>query len=211
MKTPSLIASIFSRITLRLAVVLAVFFGLVVTSVVLIPIQLSTISDDSLRKLEDDHSRSAAILAVILSESVWQITPEIAKHSSEVVFSNPNVSEIHVITLPDKKTFITNSRKDTQKGKFRTQSRLISHGEQVIGEVQLTFTEEIMDAEVTDNFYRAVFFTAISFLLSVICIYIVLQWRLVRPIKKKNKKSPDKYKNIFCLHSALLCSIYLYT
>jgi signal transduction histidine kinase len=189
MKTPSLIASIFSRITLRLALVLAVFFGLVVTSVVLIPLQLSAISTDSLKKLEDDHSRSAAILAVILSEPVWQITPEIAKHSSEVVFSNPNVSEIHVITLPDKKTFITNSRKNTQVGKFRTKSRLISHGEQIIGEVQLTFTEEIMDAEITTNFYQTIFFTATSFLLSVICIYIVLQWRLVRPIKDLIEKS----------------------
>ncbi len=103
MNPPSFISSIFSRITLRLAVVLAVFFGLLVTSSILIPIQLNTIEADSLKKLEDDHQRSAAILAVILSEPVWQITPEIAKQSSDVVFSNPNVSEIHVITLPDKK------------------------------------------------------------------------------------------------------------
>jgi two-component system NtrC family sensor kinase len=63
MKTPTFISSIISRITLRLAVVLAVFFGLLVTSAVLIPTQLSTIREDSLSKLEDDHKRSAAILA----------------------------------------------------------------------------------------------------------------------------------------------------
>ncbi len=189
MKTPTFISSIFSRITLRLAVVLAVFFGLLVTSIVLIPSQLRTIEADSLKKLEDDHKRSAAILAVILSEPVWQITPEIANLSSEVVFSNPNVSEINVITLPDKKTFITTSRRASQKGAFRTRSEPIMHGEQVIGEVQLTFAEDIMRGEITANFYRAIFVTATSFLLSVVCIFVVLQWRLVLPIKQLIEKS----------------------
>lgn len=189
MKMPSFISSIVSRITLRLAVVLAVFFGLMVTSLTLIPSQLRSIRADSLTKLEADHQRATEILSVILSEPVWQITPEIAKASSEVVFSDPNVAEINVITLPDKKTFITNSRKASQKGAFRSKSRDILHGEQIIGEVQLIFAEDRMNKEIEENIYRAIFVTAISFLLSVICIYVVLQWRLVRPIKDLIQKS----------------------
>ncbi|MBI3711896.1 MAG: HAMP domain-containing protein, partial [Burkholderiales bacterium] len=189
MRTPSFISSIASRITLRLAVVLAVFIGLLVTSLAIIPAQLRSIRADSLAKLEADHKRATEILSVILSEPVWQITPEIAKASSEVVFSDPNVAEINVITLPDKKTFITNSRKASQKGAFRSKSRDILHGEQIIGEVQLIFAEDEMDKEIKLNIYRAIFVTAISFLLSVICIYVVLQWRLVRPIKDLIQKS----------------------
>lgn len=189
MALQSFISSVRSRITLRFAVILAVSFSLAITSLILVPIQLRSIETDSKQKLTDEHKRSADTLSVILSEPVWQITPEIAKLSSEVVFSDPNVSEINVITLPDKKTFITNTRKATQHGAFRTETRQITHGDQTIGEVQLTVAEDRMLQEINDTKNRAIVIAFISLLLSVVCILVVLQWRLVQPIKRLIEKS----------------------
>ena len=180
---------LISRINLRLAVILAVFLGLSVAFGILFPYQLKSIREDSLKKLEDDHDRSIKILSVILIEPVWQITPEIAKISSEVVFSDPNVAEINVITLPDRKTFSTNSRRLTQHGPFRSKSMKILHGDVVIGEVVLTVAEDRMLEEIDANFVRSMTITTISFLLSVVGILMVLQWRLVKPINLLIKKS----------------------
>ncbi|MBY0572630.1 MAG: HAMP domain-containing protein [Undibacterium sp.] len=190
MRLQSFVSFILSRITLRVAVILAVFFGLAFTSSILIPYQLKKIEGDSLTKINDDHQRLTEILSVILSEPVWQITPEIAKLSSEVVYSDQRVAEINVITLPDKKTFITlDAHKADQKGNFRTVSRNITHGDQIIGEVQLTLADDLMQAEIKASYERAIIIAAISFLLSVICILMVLQWRLVQPIKLLIAKS----------------------
>ncbi|TXI96249.1 MAG: sensor histidine kinase [Burkholderiaceae bacterium] len=188
-------SNIFSRITLRLAVILAVFLGLSVTALVLVPYQRDAITADLEKKMIDDHRRLTGILSVILSEPVWQITPEIAKSSSEQVYSDPRVSEIKVVTLPDKKVFITlDERKLGQKGPFRTLSRQITHGDQIIGEVQLTLADDILEREIADNFTRALAITGISFLLSTFCIFMVLQWRLVKPIKLLIETS-DKLAN----------------
>lgn len=185
----SFITALRSRITLRFAVIAAVFFGLAVTSAIFLPIQHKTIKEISLARIVDDHKRLSDILAVILSEPVWQITPEIAKLSSEVVYSDPRVSEIRVVTLPDKKVFITLANKANQKPPFRTESRKINHGDQVIGEVQLTLSDELMLAEIQANFERSMTIAAFSFVLSMLFILMVLQWRLVKPIKLLIQKS----------------------
>ncbi|MBC3892576.1 HAMP domain-containing protein [Undibacterium sp. LX40W] len=187
---PAFISNILSRVTLRFAVILAVFLGLGVTAMVLVPYQKQAITRDSEKKTVDDHKRLTEILSVILSEPVWQITPEIAKSSSEVVYSDPRASEIRVITLPDRKVFITvDERKATQKASKRSLTRQITHGDQVIGEVELTLADDIMQSEIEGNFTRALAITGISFVLSIFCILMVLHWRLVKPIKLLIEKS----------------------
>ncbi|MCX7217780.1 MAG: hypothetical protein NTY70_02235, partial [Burkholderiales bacterium] len=115
-----------SRITLRLAIILAVVFGLFVPAAILIPYHLRTIEDAARVKVAADHKRLTEILSVILSEPLWQITPEIANISSEVVYSDPRVAKIEVITLPDRKNFITNDvRMRSQTGPFTSLSREI--------------------------------------------------------------------------------------
>ena len=179
-----LLAGIRRRITLRLAVILAVAFGLIVPAALLIPYHLRTIETAARLKVADDHKRLTDILSVILSEPLWQITPEIANISSEVVYSDPRVAKIEVITLPDRKPFITNEvRLSSQKGPFSSLTQIIKHGEQTIGEVKLTLAEDILRADLEADFRRYVSTAVLSLILAIAFILMVLQWRLVHPIK----------------------------
>lgn len=179
-----LLSGIRRRITLRLAIILAVAFGLVVPAALLIPYHLRTIESAARLKVAADHKRLTEILSVILSEPLWQITPEIANISSEVVYSDPRVAKIEVITLPDRKPFITNDvRMQSQKGPFGSLSQEIKHGEQTIGEVRLTLAEDILREDLEADFRRYVSTAVLSLILAIAFILMVLQWRLVQPIK----------------------------
>ena len=179
-----LISAIRRRITLRLAIILAVAFGLLVPAALLIPFHLRTIDKAARIKVEADHKRLTEILSVILSEPLWQITPEIANISSEVVYSDPRVAKIEVVTLPDRKPFITNDvRMSTQKGPFNSLSKEIKHGEQTIGEVRLTLAEDLLIADLKADAQRYVSTAVLSLILAIAFILMVLQWRLVQPIK----------------------------
>ncbi|CAN5751637.1 hypothetical protein BH11PSE12_BH11PSE12_08030 [soil metagenome] len=179
-----LFSAIRSRITLRFAVIFAVAFGLFVPAALLIPFHLRTLEDSARIKVAADHKRLTEILSVILSEPLWQITPEIASISSEVVYSDPRVAKIEVITLPDHKAFITNDvRMASQKGPFSSLNREIKHGEQVIGEVRLTLAEDLLTESLEADFRRYISTSLLSLILAVAFILLVLQWRLVLPIK----------------------------
>lgn len=179
-----LLSGIRRRITLRLAIILAVVFGLVVPAALLIPYHLRTIESAARIKVAADHKRLTEILSVILSEPLWQITPEIANISSEVVYSDPRVAKIEVITLPDRKPFITNDvRMKSQQGPFSSLSKEIKHGEQTIGEVRLTLAEDILRNDLEADFRRYVSTAVLSLILAIAFILMVLQWRLVQPIK----------------------------
>ncbi|MFZ6749679.1 sensor histidine kinase [Undibacterium sp. Ren11W] len=179
-----------SRITLRLAIILAVVFGLFFPAALLIPYHLRTIEVGARIKVAADHQRLTEILSVILSEPLWQITPEIANISSEVVYSDPRVAKIEVITLPDRKSFITNDvRMHSQTGPFTSLSREIKHGEQAIGEVKLTLAEDLLREDLEADFRRYVSTGVLSLLLAVAFILMVLQWRMVQPIRRLMSES----------------------
>ncbi|MBC3932830.1 sensor histidine kinase [Undibacterium curvum] len=195
MRFQQLLAALRSRISLRLAIILAVIFGLTVPAAVLVPYQLNTIEEAVRSKNKDDHERLVGILSVILSEPLWQITPEIANISSEVVYSDPRVASIEVITLPDRKEFIKNdTRRHTQKGPFTSKTREITHGGQVIGEVRLTLAEDLLQESLRSDFRRYMTTAALSLILAIIFILMVLQWRLVKPVKILMEKS-DRLAN----------------
>ena len=178
------LSAIRSRITLRLAIILAVVFGLTVPSAILIPYHLRSIETAARVKNVEDHNRLVEILSVILSEPLWQITPEIANISSEVVYSDPRVATIEVITLPDHKEFIKNdTRLKMQKGPFTTMVREIKHGGQIIGEVRLTLAEDLLQENLASDFRRYVMTAVLSLILAIIFILMVLQWRLVQPVR----------------------------
>ena len=169
------ISHLRSRISLRIAVILAVVFGLVVPAVLITPYQLKSVEANARNKQNDEHKRLTEILSVILSEPVWQITPEIAKASSEVVYSDPRVAEILVITLPDQKTFLlNNSRMPQQKGPFKIRSEKIMHSDQVIGEVFLKLADDELNRSLDEDLKRTLTLTGISLLLAVLFIMMVL-------------------------------------
>ncbi|MBR7783288.1 sensor histidine kinase [Undibacterium luofuense] len=195
MRLDQLLPWIRRSISLRLAIILAVVVGLTVPSAVLVPYYLNTLESAARQKNIEDHNRLVDILSVILSEPLWQITPEIANISSEVVYSDPRVASIEVITLPDHKDFIKNNiRKQTQKGPFTSMVREIRHGGQVIGEVKLELAEDLMQESLRSDFRRFVTTSVLSLLLAVLFILLVLQWRLVRPVKILMEKS-DRLAN----------------
>jgi len=195
MRLRQFLSAMRSRISLRLAIILAVVFGLTVPSAILIPYHLQSIETAARLRNTQDHHRLVEILSVILSEPLWQITPEIANISSEVVYSDPRVASIEVITLPDRKEFIKNNiRKSSQKGPFTSMEREIKHGGQIIGEVKLTLADDLLQESLRSDFRRYVTTAVLSLVLAIFFILLVLQWRLVKPVKILMDKS-DRLAN----------------
>jgi len=176
MQFRSTLSDVRRRLTLRLAIILAVVFGLMAPFVVLIPYYQASLESIARERNAADHKRLADILAVILTEPLWQITSEIATVSSEVVYSDPRVAEIKVFTLPDRKLFINlNSRRKSQEGPFKVETRQIKHGEQIIGEVELTLADDILNENLNAEFRRYANSALVSLIVAVIFILLVLQ------------------------------------
>ena len=195
MKPKPFASTLRSRITLRSAVILAVIFGLTLPAALLIPVHLTTFQKSETEQNKNEHILLVETLSNILSEPVWQITPEIAKRSIEVVYSDKRVAEIRVITLPDAREFISiRDRYDEQKYALHTLSKDIFHGEQVIGRVYLTISDDILVENLNNILKRSVLIAVVSLLLSIFFILLVLQWRLVKPIKLLIEKS-DRLAN----------------
>ena len=169
--------------SLRSAIIVAVFSGLIGSAVFLIPYNISSIDASAHQKQVEDHQRLADILAVIQSEPLWQITPEIARTSSEVVYSDPRIAAIEVFSLPDHKQFLTLSRKEQLKGPFSTLTRPIMHDDKAIGLVELTLSDDLLIEEERTAFVRYSITALFSFIIAVALIIFVLQKRLVEPIK----------------------------
>jgi nitrate/nitrite-specific signal transduction histidine kinase len=72
--------------------------------------------------------------------------------------------------------------------------REIRHGGQVIGEVKLELAEDLMQDSLRSDFRRFVTTSVLSLLLAILFILLVLQWRLVRPVKILMEKS-DRLAN----------------
>lgn len=177
------LSAIRTRVSLRLAIILAVTFGLALPGCFIIPYHLKTIESLARAKALADHRRMTDILSVILSEPLWQITPEIAATSIEVVHSDPRVAKISVITLPDRKEFIVNAaRMSSQMGPFHSLKQEIKHGDQVIGEVTLTLADDLLREGLAEEARRYISIGVISLVMAIVFIILVLQWRLVKPI-----------------------------
>ncbi len=183
------IAFLIRDISLRSAIILAVFLGLIGSAIFLIPYNINSIDATARDKQVDDLQRLGNILAVIQSEPLWQITPEIARISSDVVYSDPRIASIEVFSYPDHKQFLSLSRSATQKGPFTTIARSIHHDEKVIGIVELTMADDLLIAEEHTAFTRYVITAIFSLFIAVVLIIWVLQKRLVEPIKRLLKES----------------------
>ncbi|PRC91233.1 sensor histidine kinase [Solimicrobium silvestre] len=175
--------------SLRSAIIAAVFFGLIGSAIILIPYNISSIDTNAHKRQLEDHQRLTNILAVIQSEPLWQITPDIARISSDVVYSDPRIATIDVFSLPDHKKFLTLSRKEQQKGPFSTIVHTIKHDEKVIGIVELTMADDLLIEEERTAFIRYAITAIFSLIIAVILILLVLQQRLVVPIRRLMKES----------------------
>jgi len=176
-------------VSLRSAIIAAVFFGLIGSAIFLIPYNISSIDASTHQKQIEDHQRLVDILAVIQSEPLWQITPEIAGTSSKVVYSDPRIATIEVFSLPDHKQFLKLSRRSELKGPFSTLMRPIKHDEKIIGTVELTMADDLLIAEEYTAIQRYSITALFSFIIAVVFIIFVLQKRLVEPIKGLVKES----------------------
>jgi len=182
LKFKQLFFSLTRDFSLRASIISAVFLGLVGSAIILIPYNLSRIEESARNIQMEDHRRLSGILAVIQSEPLWQITPDIARKSSEEVYSDPRVSSIEVITLPEHKSFLFLSRKSTQKGPFHTLTNPILHNAKVIGEVHLTMADDILIAETHSSFLHYVMTGVISLIIAIFLTILVLQHRVLDPI-----------------------------
>ena len=169
--------------SLRTAIIAAVFFGLIGSAVFLIPYNINSIDTAARQKQSQDHQRLVNILAVIQSEPLWQITPEIARFSSEVVYSDPRIAAIEVYSLPDHKVFLSLDRRQLHHGPLSTLVRSIRHEDKVIGLVQLTMSDDELLTEEQTSFIRYAVTAMLAFFIAVVMIIFVLQKRLVEPIK----------------------------
>jgi two-component system, NtrC family, sensor kinase len=183
------------RVTLRLAIILAVTIGVTLPSAILIPYHMNSIESAARTKAIADHKRLCEILSVILSEPLWQLTPELARVNSQVVYSDPRVAKIEVTSLPDRKNFLTiDSHMQTQKGPFFSLTREIMHGERAIGIVRLTMAEDAMRSGLSADFRRYAVTTFLSLIMAVTFILMVLHWRMVKPIRSLMRES-DRLAN----------------
>lgn len=170
-------------VSLRASIIAAVFFGLIGSAVFLIPYNISSIDTAARKRQTEDHQRLVNILAVIQSEPLWQIAPETARASTDVVYSDPRIAAIEVYSLPDHKPFLLLERRQQHIAPLSILARSIRHEDKVIGVVKLTMSDDQLLTEERISVTHYALTALLAFLIAVVMIIYVLQKRLVEPIK----------------------------
>ncbi|TMH11736.1 MAG: response regulator [Betaproteobacteria bacterium] len=176
------------RLKLRLSIVLAVVGGLLLPALVGSLLTLNYQERALASRLVADHARITEILALGIEESLWNVSPDVARPLFDSVLGDERVVSALV---RDAKfgVFLSREYPERRKGRqFKLRHDVLRSGI-VIGDVQVEMDSGQFQAEVADS--RAIFALTVlgQLLLSVLLIVALLNVRLLKPIRRLMRES----------------------
>ncbi|MES3023560.1 MAG: ATP-binding protein [Pseudomonadota bacterium] len=176
------------HLRLRASIVLTVIIGL------LIPVSVSSFLTLDQRKhaleqrMSTEHKRMTAILALGLQEPLWNIDPAGGLPLFESVFGDKRIVGIVVHDLKNG-TFLSRRQPERRAGRLFTRKQAVLYRGEVIGSVSVEMDSGELDEEVARD--RALFGWTVAgqLLLSLLLIVILLQRRVLVPIRRLMQES----------------------
>ncbi|MCB6182455.1 EAL domain-containing protein [Leeia sp. TBRC 13508] len=171
------------RLTLRSALIITVVLALLIPAVGTGLYAIKKRRADLYDAFMTDQTRLAEILSLGMQEPVWNLSPESAKPILEALSSDRRISSIEV-HAENVGTFLSLTHSEFATGKPYVVKRPIVRKGAQIGEVQIVMHDGQLQEQLT--IYEKTFLNILlgQILLSMIMILVLLQRRLLDPLRK---------------------------
>ncbi len=172
------------NLSLRYVLLLALLLGLFVPSWLAYEVEARHLNERLSAELNQDRDRYAEMLSVTLSEPLWQLAPLFAAPLLDKIMEDPQVSSVVVMRLPDNRVFMERRKNNLGTVVLSEGTREIYRQEKLMGSVTVGVNNSALLASAQDAKTRFLWRTAGIEILALLIIFLVLQWRLTRPIDK---------------------------
>lgn len=170
-------------VSLRTAIVVTVVLGIAV------PLGLSLYSarvelEKNYRAVLDaEVERSAGLVALAMREPLWQFAADQANSIIDAMFVDERVLAVEVFE-PSGASFATRTRAAPEGELVLERRRKVEREGKVIGEVLVRLSGTGYRASLEDNIRASLVRSGITMLVSVLLIILILNLRLVRPLRE---------------------------
>jgi len=171
----------FRRLSLRWAVALAVAVGLLVPGLYSVWHEIDLAEQQATARLRNDVSTLAEVLAVVMREPIWQVSPELGRHIAQSMFRDPRLVSITVRT-EDGQAFIEVYRSVKALSATMSEQRSIVMSGRKIGLVEIALTVAEKEEELVRLLRQSLLRTGLVLAVSLMLILAVLDRWMLGPV-----------------------------
>lgn len=168
---------------LRLLVVLAVAFGLAIPGLILARQEGVSVRNETFTRLQEDLRRYVEVSAEGMRDPLWQVSPELGRAVALAVFSDQRIVTLQVLDVQQKKPFLSYSRPLDPGDKIISLTRDIRYLDRSIGSVRIAMSTESASQLARTAQTQILVRALVSLACSLLLIFIVMHWQLVKPIE----------------------------
>ncbi|MBV8501667.1 MAG: HAMP domain-containing protein [Paucibacter sp.] len=178
--------NLLRRMSLRYAVVLALFAGLLLPTTLVLLYDAQATKRQAIEALHRDLSRTAEVMALSLAEPVWQFTAELAEPIVRAQFDDPRFVSMQVLDASSPKPFLTHHRQQAPDADelTLTESRAILRDGREIGKLTVTMSAAPVLAEKRADILRTVWRSLLTLTISLAVILWVMQVSVLHPMTR---------------------------
>ncbi len=178
------------RLTLRSALIITVILALLIPAVVSGVVAVNKRKEELETAFQSDQRRLVQILTLGMQEPVWNLSQESARPIVEAIAGDPRIASIRVVA-ENMGTFLAVYRLENANGKaFATSQPIVRKGT-AIGSVEIVMYDGPLQAQL-EQYQKTFIITLLGqILLSMGLILLLIQRRLLHPLKKLLAESAD--------------------
>lgn len=170
--------------SLRNAVVLALVVGLLVPTGAVLMYDLQTQRREAMDDLRRDLARVVEILALSLSEPIWQVSPDLAEPMIKAQVDDPRFVSVLVIEPSSPKPFLEFQRDTRQPELTLSQTRAVLRDGREIAQITVTMSAAPLLERRREDMLRTLWRSAVTLTLSLGLILLVMQRRVLQPMDR---------------------------
>jgi two-component system NtrC family sensor kinase len=168
---------------LRALIVLALACGLALPGWIVARHEAAAVERETMIQLREDLQQLTEIGAGSLSEALWQIYPELGEPIVQAIFRDPRVRLLRVQDSRGSKPFFEHRREMRPGEELISLRREVLHQGKAVGSLEIALST-LQASQRAEAAQRSILWRSLlSLVSSLFLIFIVFQWRLVRPIQ----------------------------
>ncbi|QPF73494.1 HAMP domain-containing protein [Roseateles sp. DAIF2] len=168
--------------SLRNAVVLALVVGLLVPTGGVLLYDLQTQRREAMDDLKRDLARVVEILALSLSEPIWQVSPDLAEPMIKAQVDDPRFVSVLVLEPSSPKPFLEFQRDTADRHLTLSQTRAVLRDGREIAQITVTMSAAPLLERRRQDMLRTLWRSGLTLTLSLALILIVMQRRVLQPM-----------------------------
>lgn len=174
---------------LRLLIVLAVALGLAVPALLLARQEGASVRQDVFTRLKEDLQQYTEVAAQGMRDPLWQVSPELGRAVGQAIFADKRITSLEVQDSQQQKPFLEYSREVDPADTLISTEREIHYLNRTIGTVRISMSTRSATELAHLAQMQILTRTLVGLVFSLLLIFIVMHWQLVKPIEYLKRMS----------------------